>query len=211
MADGRREAIEEFQLDASEVDQAPPPLYPEITLPSPSPLSEEEQYLVDKSRELVARLHASPYYLVSSAPKPDVARHSDKLRAIEASSSSSANISLYDCVHKTGDDLSKYIPLELLRTENNKVAVGSREGKFLRGAGGDDSLTRKRKSLDIDGLIANEEKKPAGEGKTGEEEEDPDGEDREEEPAEDEDDYAVDHYASDGDGNDSGGGEAYFD
>ena len=210
--EGRRETIEEFQLDAAEIDQAPPPLYPAIHLEALQPyaasLNDDEQYLVDKMREFQRRLQTSPYFLTATTTKPDVKRYSDSSRTSPAQ----ADLSIYDCIHLSGDDVSKYISSELLQDDGMKLSSGGRQGKLLRAT--DESRIKKgRLSVDLDGLLQRvdqERKVVAGEGKPVAENEEEDAQELEEE-ADDDDDYGVDHYASDNEGFDSGGEEAYYD
>lgn len=47
-----RDNMEDLGLDSFQVvdDRAPPPLYPEVLLPAPNPLSEEDIFAVKKMR-----------------------------------------------------------------------------------------------------------------------------------------------------------------
>ena len=176
--EGRRETIEEFQLDAAEIDQAPPPLYPSINIEALQPyavsLNDDEQYLVDKLREFQRRLQISPYFLTTATTKPDVKRYSDTSR----DSTAQAELSIYDCIHLSGDDVSKYISSELLQENGAKPSSGGRQGKLLRIT--DESRNKKGKlSLDLDGLLQRvdqERNVVAGDGKQVAENEEEDAE-----------------------------------
>lgn len=210
--EGRREAIEEFHLDAAEIDQAPPPLYPAIHIEALQPftaaLNDDEQHLVDKMRDLQRRLVGSPYFLSSKVARPDIRRHSDNSR----SSGVNADLSIYDCIRLSGDDVSKYIPSELLQDDNSKLTSSSRQGELLRVSDEERISKNGKLAVDLDGILkrVDNERKAAVEGKPNAENEEEDAEEIEEE-AEYDDDYGVDHYASDNEGFDSGGEEAYFD
>jgi hypothetical protein len=52
-----RDNLEDLGIDAFQMmeNRIPPPLYPPVELPMPIPLTDEDNYLISKNRELTSR------------------------------------------------------------------------------------------------------------------------------------------------------------
>jgi DNA-directed RNA polymerase III subunit RPC7 len=210
-----RDNMEDLGLDSYQVidDRIPPPLYPEIQIPGPNPLTEEDSFKVQKMRKIAHRLQTSPYYLTRKVEENDIKRHADRHRK------ANSDLSLFQCINTSSIDASRYVPSELL----DGRPLGGRQAGGMNGEDMDSVSKResqkRRREKDALQKLENAEgsgkpgEKKEGEKKEGDEGED-DGLDLEENPDEFEmdDDYGVDHYASDdgGGGGDDDGDEAVY-
>uniref|UniRef100_A0A914UZM9 DNA-directed RNA polymerase III subunit n=1 Tax=Plectus sambesii TaxID=2011161 RepID=A0A914UZM9_9BILA len=62
----------------------PPPLFPPLSRkPLPLRLTDDLRYMADVKQELINRFYESPFYLQPSSTNGDIARYTDKYRAIQ--------------------------------------------------------------------------------------------------------------------------------
>lgn len=172
---------------------APPLLYPPISLQTPCTVRDKDLFYIQKMREIKQRFQTSPYMLTHESNEKDIERYSDKYRR------NTKDVQLLSCINASEDDISRYVPLELLAGSS----LGKRDSTSVidkANSGGDElsKLQRKRRT-DID-LIKLEQQESAGTKRTKKDDDDSDVEldnDNDEDELELEDDYGVDHYASD--------------
>lgn len=193
-----RDNMEDLGMDQRQlmVDMTKPlPLYPPISMQGPTKLNEEDQFSVQKMREITQRFQTSSYFLARKQEEQDIDRYSDKNRKKTTSTAS-----LLECINTGSDDAARYIPFELLDSS-----------MFSTSQAGGAKLPSKRVDRNLTAL--EQQEKDGGTGARGEKpNEGSDIEEEEEEEVEEDADYGVDHYASDGDNysGDEGGGEATY-
>lgn len=169
----------------------PGALYPPISISAPIYPSEDDIFLIVKSRDIAFRIQNSVFHITKKAEEKDIVRYSDRNKT------SKGRTNMLQYFSEDNVDTSKYIPAELLAKRPGAVQTTGTTG----------SSVANHNPVDINlGRLEQQETaetsaKPA-EKEDGSDIEVADGEEPDE--FELDDDYGVDHYASDG-GGDSGG------
>mmetsp|Transcript_17374 Transcript_17374/g.17461 ORF Transcript_17374/g.17461 Transcript_17374/m.17461 type:complete len:217 (+) Transcript_17374:210-860(+) len=186
-----RDNMEDLGIDQRQLMadlNRPPDLFPPMSMQAPSRLSDEEQFCVQKMRDITTRFQLSPYYLARKTEENDIERYSDRIRK-----KAKTTAGLLECINTSSDDAARYIPFELLD--------GSEMGGRLAGTM-NSSVPVKSKDLNLSKL--EEQERAGGQDATGGNKGQNEGSDLEDEEEAEADweldaDYGVDHYASDND------------
>jgi hypothetical protein len=113
-----RDNLEDLGIDSynqtGEDYRLPPPLYPSVELPFPTvPTKQSDLFGVEKSRELVHRLHSSEYYLTRNNDKAVPPSQKDALHHPNIDISFRAGINR----NVVPAEWQKYVPAELFESK----------------------------------------------------------------------------------------------
>mmetsp|Transcript_9358 Transcript_9358/g.12327 ORF Transcript_9358/g.12327 Transcript_9358/m.12327 type:complete len:229 (+) Transcript_9358:162-848(+) len=193
-----RDTAEDIGLDSRTFynfgEGGPPPLFPAMELPPPIALTQEEAFVVQKSRELAYRIQNSPYFLKKIELESDIERYSDRNKK-QKDNLNKRHKDLSRCLINMPKAGEKFFPDELVGKEEfgkgRSLALKRKLASTIDSEGKFKTLAEKESEF------GTEEKDNMSEDETFEQEDGVDKSDSEEG------DYAIDHYESaDSDGGD---------